>query len=208
MLMKNSKEEIANSLTHLAGVLMAPVMLLLLLVTMSPGGRYKLFAAIVFCSGVFLLYMASAFYHWALPGRLKSVLRYIDHINIYVLIAASYTPILVCSVGGMLGWTMFGVLWGFAVLGAFYKVFCLHRWPKLSLGLYLLMGWSCVFIAVPVCQNVPLSALAMILAEGIVYTAGSYFFMYDSRHYYHAYWHGFVLVGTICHFVAVWIIMA
>lgn len=206
--MKNSKEEITNSLTHLAGVLMAPVMLVLLLVTMSPEGRYKLFAAIVFCSGVFLLYMASAFYHWALPGRLKNVLRYIDHINIYVLIAASYTPILVCSVGGVLGWTMFGVLWGFAVLGALYKVFFLHRWPKLSLGLYLLMGWSCVFIAVPVWQNVPKSALPMILAEGIIYTSGSYFFMHDSRHYYHAYWHGFVLMGTICHFVAVWIIMA
>lgn len=207
VLKRYSREEIANSLTHLAGALLAPVMLILLLATMSPEGQYKLLAAAMFCSGVFLLYTSSTCYHWALPGRLKSVLRYIDHINIYVLIAASYTPILICAIGGVLGWTMFFVMWALALLGAVYKIFFLKRWRRLSLGLYLLMGWSCVFIAVPVWQSLPASALCMILAEGIFYTSGSYFFMHDSRPYYHTFWHIFVLLGTLSHFAAVWIIM-
>lgn len=207
MKIQNSREEKVNSLIHLTGVLLAPVMLILLLTTMSPEGRYNLFAAIMFCSGVFLLYTASTIYHWALPGRLKRIFRYVDHINIYVLIAASYTPILVCAVGGVTGWTMFFALWTFVLLGAVYKIFFLTRWPRLSLGLYLLMGWSFVFIAVPAWQNLPASALLMILAEGIFYTSGSYFFVHDSRPYFHALWHIFVLLGTISHFAAVWIIL-
>lgn len=218
-----SGEEVINGVTHFVGVVLAPVMLMLLLAAISDNGAAaassgcgtvlsygasKLLASIVFCAGAFMLYTSSAIYHWMLPGRLKNILRYADHINIYVLIAASYTPILICVVGGTLGWAMFFVLWGFALLGAVYKIFFLTRWPRLSLTLYLIMGWSCVFIAVPVWQNLPVPSLACIFAEGFFYTVGSYFFVHDSRRYFHALWHVFVLLGTVSHFAAVWIIMA
>lgn len=218
-----SGEEFVNSVTHFVGMLLAPVMLILLIAVMSDNDIFvfsegdvdlfssistKLLGAIMFCAGVFILYTSSTIYHWVQPGHLKSIFRYIDHISIYVLIAASYTPILICAIGGILGWVMFFIMWTFVVLGAIYKIFFLTKWPRLSLALYLTMGWSCIFIAVPVWQKLPASALSCIFAEGFFYTAGSYFFVHDNRKYFHALWHVFVLLGTISHFAAVWIIMA
>lgn len=206
-MLPRTKEEVANTLTHLAGVVLAPLMTVVLAVCGRESLRHQL-AALTFGLGVLALYAASTAYHFALPGRLKRALRYADHIGIYVLIAASYTPILLCSVGGVTGWTVFGLLWGIAALGAVFKLLFLGRRPRLSLGLYLAMGWSGVAIAVPVWQAVPAAALWCILGEGLFYTAGSWFYARDGRRYWHAVWHVFVLLGTLAHFAAVWIIYA
>ncbi|MCH5182455.1 MAG: hemolysin III family protein [Prevotellaceae bacterium] len=202
-----TKEEVANTVTHLAGAVLAPLMTAVL--AAAGGGSLRhLLSALTFGFGVLALYTASTVYHFAMPGRLKRCLRYADHIGIYVLIAASYTPVLLCSVGGTAGWTVFGLLWALAALGAVYKLFFLGRWPRLSLALYLAMGWSGVAIAVPVWRAVPAEALWCIFAEGIFYTAGSWFYARDVRRYWHAVWHVFVLLGTLAHFAAVWIIYA
>jgi len=203
--MRQTREELFNTLTHLGGTfLMAIVLVLLLYETRFSVWKYS-FSVLVFSISAILMYASSTVYHWVLPGKLKNYLRYFDHINIYILIAASYTPILICGVAGETGWVMFGILWGLVILGAFYKIFFLGKYPRLSLGIYLIMGWSVVFIAKPVWNSLPTIALWFLLAEGLFYTIGSYFFACDRKHaYYHAIWHLFVLCGTLSHFAAMW----
>lgn len=166
------------------------------------------FAIMLFSCAVLLMYSASSIYHWTIPGRTKQILRYVDHINIYTLIAASYTPILLCSIKGVLGWSMFLFLWSAALVGAIYKLFFLGKYPKLSLVLYLSMGWSALFIARSVWINLPKIALFCILLEGVFYTVGTYFYANDRKQpYFHATWHLFVLLGTIMHCLAIWYIL-
>ncbi|MEG1615760.1 MAG: hemolysin III family protein [Bacteroidales bacterium] len=206
--MKQTKEEIANTLTHFIGVALALLAGWILIGKSVTAQWETLFAAIVFSVSVLLMYSASTIYHWTLPGKGKRVLRYVDHINIYVLIAASYTPILLCAIGGKLGWGMFAFLWTLVVAGTLYKVFFLGKYPRLSLGIYLMMGWSVLLIAKTVWLNMPGIALALILLEGILYTAGTYFYARDAKKpYYHAIWHLFVLGGTVSHAAAVWFIL-
>ncbi|MEG1585419.1 MAG: hemolysin III family protein [Bacteroidales bacterium] len=208
MMIKQTKEEIANTLTHFTGVCLAILSAWVLIAKSIESDWQTGFAVTIFCLSVFLMYLASTIYHWALPGKTKKILRYLDHINIYVLIAASYTPILLCSIGGKTGWFMFAFLWLVALAGSFYKIFFLGKYPRISLGIYLMMGWSVVFIARSVWENMPGMALFFILLEGIFYTAGTYFFSKDADHpYYHAIWHLFVLAGTIMHCAAVWLIL-
>lgn len=165
------------------------------------------FGTIFFISGMFLMFLSSTLYHWVRPGRVKTVLRKLDHINIYVMIACSYTPICVAVVGGALGWTVFGLLWATVLAGTFYKIFALGRWPRLSLALYLLMGWSGLFVARPVVQALSWRPLSLILLEGVLYTAGTWFFARDHKRHYHAIWHLFVLGGAMAHWAAILLII-
>lgn len=203
--MKQTKEEIANTLTHFAGVLIALSTAWLFIIKSFMGEWETRFAAIIFSISVLFMYTASTVYHWTPPGKAKKILRYFDHINIYVLIAASYTPILIVSVGGVLGWIMFAIMWILVLAGSFYKIFFLGKYPRLSLFIYLIMGWAVVFIAKPVYESMSALALIFILCEGIAYTTGTYFYANDSKYpYFHAIWHVFVLAGTIFHGLAVW----
>lgn len=153
--------------------------------------------------GTLLMYAFSTSYHWTHQGKAKRVMRILDHIGIYIMIASSYTPICIAVVGGWVGWTVFGILWGIVVAGTFYKIAALGRYPRLSLSLYLGMGWSAVFIIKPVCENLSPTAIGLIVLEGIIYTSGTWFFSHDDRPFYHAIWHIFVLLGTICHWAAI-----
>ena len=119
------------------------------------------------------------------------------------MIACSYTPICIAVVGGWLGWTVFGLLWAVVVAGTVYKIIALGRYPRLSLALYLVMGWSVVFIAKPVFERMSLLTMLLIVTEGVLYTVGTYFFAHDSRRHYHAIWHVFVLLGAIAHWSAI-----
>lgn len=207
-LSRRSREEIFNTLTHLAGVVFT---LSVAWVIIRYGYRQNwqhAFGVTFFTSGMLLMYACSTLYHWWLPGKTKSVLRIFDHCGIYVMIAASYTPICIGVVGGALGWTVFGLLWAVVVAGIIYKVKALGRYPKLSLSLYLAMGWSVVFIAEPVVSKLSLPSLLWILAEGIFYTGGTYFFAHDDRRYYHGIWHIFVLLGSVSHWAAVYCIVS
>lgn len=203
-----SHEEVANTLTHLVGVILAPVMLALFLLTTPVESWKVLLSVIVFCSGVLSLYTSSTIYHLVVNSRIKRILRYFDHINIYVLIAASYTPVLLCGLGGTLGWVMLAVEWALVLAGGVFKVCCLGRYPKVSLLLYLLMGWSVVGIAKPIWECLPSVSLALLAVEGALYTVGAYFYAKDEEHrYFHAVWHVFVLAGTVAHFFLIWSIL-
>lgn len=161
------------------------------------------FGVLFFISGMFLMFLSSTLYHWVWPGKVKNALRKVDHISIYVMIACSYTPICVGLIGGWLGWLVFGLLWGVVVAGTFYKIFAIDKWPKLSLALYLMMGWAVVFIAPQVFSRLTLGPMLFLIAEGILYTAGTYFFAHDDRKYYHSIWHVFVLLGAMAHWSVV-----
>lgn len=153
--------------------------------------------------GMFLMFLASTIYHWVPEGMAKRVLRKCDHISIYVMIACSYTPICIGVIGGWLGWTVFGLLWGITLGGTFYKIFALGKHPRLSLGLYLAMGWSGLLIIRQVIEHLSWISICCIFTEGLLYTIGTYFFSHDSRPHYHAIWHIFVLLGAIAHWTAV-----
>ena len=165
MILKQTKAEIANTITHGLGIFLAFSGAIALIMKNIGEEWQTIFSMIIFSAGLILMYCASTVYHLVLPGKVKKILRVFDHINIYILIAASYTPILLTSVKGALGWWMFGILWFTALLGTFYKIFLLGRYPKLSLAIYLIMGWSVIFIARPVWLAVPLSAILWIRSE-------------------------------------------
>ncbi len=205
---RRSAEERFNTLTHLAGVVFTLIAAWFILRLSYQAGWKNAFGTTFFTCGMLLMYAASTLYHWWIPGRGKRCLRVLDHISIYVMIAASYTPICIGVVGGAVGWTVFGILWGVALGGAVYKIAALGRWPRLSLLLYLVMGWTFVFIAEPVCTRISTPALICLLFEGLFYTSGTYFFAHDSRRFYHGIWHIFVLLGSVSHWLAILFILS
>ncbi len=205
---RRSGEERFNTLTHLIGVVFTLAAAWFIL-KLGYGSNWKnAFGTTFFTCGMLLMYAASTLYHWAMPGKAKRRLRIFDHISIYVMIAASYTPICIGVVGGALGWTVFGILWGVALGGAVYKLTAMGRYPRLSLFLYLLMGWSFIFMAEPVCSRLSTRALCAILAEGLFYTSGTWFFAHDSKPYFHGVWHIFVLLGSVAHWLAILFILS
>ena len=191
-----------NFWTHLAGTLFALCALWIAWPAAALGWQWGMGVAL-FLTGMFLMFTSSTVYHAAPPGRTKNFLRKLDHINIYVMIACSYSPILLGVVGGKLGWGVFILMWVVTLGGAISKIVAIGRYPRLSLAVYLIMGWSVVFIARPVWERIGILPLCLILAEGLFYTAGTYFYAYDERPHYHAIWHIFVLLGAIAHWGAV-----
>ncbi len=196
------KTELGNTWTHLAGAIFALSSIWLVWLAADVSWQMA-FGVICFIVGMFFMFLSSTAYHWVREGRVKDALRKCDHISIYVMIACSYTPILIGVVGGWLGWTVFAFQWLVVIGGIFYKIYAIGRWPRLSLAIYLIMGWSIVLIAKPVVKALMPETLWLLLAEGIAYTAGTYFFAHDDRPHYHAIWHVFVLLGALAHWGAV-----
>lgn len=198
------EEEIANSLTHGVGILFG-VVAISLMVTFAVlnGGAVDVLAVSLFGGSLLLLYTFSTLYHAIQHAKTKALLRIFDHISIYMLIAGTYTPFLLIGVKGVIGWIFFGIVWAIAHFGVFFKAFYKTRFPKLSLILYLSMGWIAVFIALPIYRSLDASVIGMILAGGVSYSLGTIFFVNKTMKYAHAIWHVFVFVGTILHFIGV-----
>lgn len=194
--------EKGNTITHLAGTLFALSSVWMLWPAANKCWEMTLGIA-MFLTGMFLMFLSSTLYHWVRPGQVKTALRKCDHICIYIMIAGSYSPICISVIGGVLGWSIFALQWFMVVVGAIYKIAALGRYPKLSLAIYLTMGWSIILIAPEVYNNLSLLPLCLILSEGILYTIGTYFFSHDTEKYYHTIWHIFVLLGAIAHCGAV-----
>lgn len=205
---RRSPEEVFNTVTHLSGVVFTlSVAWIILRLGYSRSFNHAI-GVTVFTCGMLVMFALSTLYHWWMPGKGKRYLRFFDHIGIYIMIASSYTPICIGVVGGVLGWTVFGILWGVVMAGILFKIFVPPgRFPRLSLILYLAMGWSVVFIAKPVWEQMPLPALLCILAEGIFYTGGTYFFIHDDRRFYHGLWHLSVLMGAASHWSAILLVL-
>lgn len=194
--------EHGNTWTHLIGAVFALSSIWMIWPAIHLGWQMTM-GVVFFIVGMFLMFLSSTVYHWVHPGVAKQVLRKCDHISIYVMIACSYTPILIGVIGGWLGWTLFGVQWAVVLGGTFYKIFAMGKYPRLSLALYLIMGWSVLLVIKPVIDRLSLTAIILLFAEGIFYTTGTYFFMHDKRKNFHAIWHVFVLLGAIAHWSVV-----
>jgi len=166
-------------------------------------GAASVAGAVVFGVSAALLYFTSTLYHAIPASRAKRVLRVVDHGAIYVLIAGTYTPFTLGVLRGPWGWTLFGLIWGLAALGIVLKAMGGIRYPRLSLALYLAMGWLVVVAARPLWQLVPAWGLFWLAAGGVAYTAGVGFYAASRLPYRHFVWHLFVLAGTACHAVAV-----
>jgi hemolysin III len=198
-------EEIANSISHGIGLVAALAGVPYLIVQAARHGDAGFIVGTsIFSATVILLYLASTLYH-ALPvGRAKRVFCVIEHSAIFLLIAGTYTPFTLGVLRGAWGWTLFGVVWGLAVMGVVLKAIGKASHPILSTGLYLLMGWVVLIAIDPLLARVPTAGLLWLVAGGLSYTAGVVFFATDSRlQYGHLIWHLFVMAGTACHYFAV-----
>lgn len=201
-------EEIANTWTHAVGVAGTIALAFPLLQMAVAQGVLHVAGTVIFLLGMFFMYLSSTLYHLATPGSdMKRTLRVFDHISIYVMIAGSYS--LLCMVlGGWVGWATFSFLWACVIAGTVGKIIALGKHPNLSLTLYLMMGWTALIIIVPLWKSLPHSAFGCILLEGIFYTIGAYFFSKDEQYaYFHAIWHVFILLGSLSHTAAVWLVL-
>lgn len=197
-------EEIANSASHGLGLLAALAAFPVLVALAARGGSAaQVVGASVFATTAVLLYLASTLFHAVRAPRAKRVLQILDHSAIYLLIAGTYTPFTLGVLRGPWGWTLFGLVWGFAAVGTMTKAIGGVRCNGLSTAVYLAMGWLILIAADPAWHLVPKWGLAWLLAGGVAYTAGAAFFLAERIRYFHFVWHLFVVVGTACHFVAV-----
>lgn len=207
-----SAEEKANTITHLlplVATLFVAWPLLHLAFQSQLSNPLNIIGTSLFLLGSLLMFGSSTLYHAVSEPVHKARLRIFDHISIYVMIAGSYSLICLSVVSGWLGWTLFVVLWACVLAGIVGKVIALGKYPRLSLTLYLAMGWVALLMLVPMWRNMPHAAFWWIIAEGVFYTVGSYFFNKDEEHaFYHAIWHVFIVLGAASHTIATWLILS
>ncbi len=193
-----------NSLTHLAGAVFALAGLVALVVAAGvQGDPWKTTSFAVYGTTLLLLYIFSTLYH-SLRGRAKAVFRKLDYCAIYLLIAGTYTPFALVTLRGVWGWTLFGIVWGLALLGILQEMLIARGARVLSVVIYLLMGWSALIAIEPLARALPGVGLAWVIAGGAIYTLGIVFYAFDTKlPHGHGIWHFFVLGGSAAHFVAV-----
>jgi hemolysin III len=197
-------EEIANSISHGVGFLAAAAITPILIVRSLPAGVAAIVGASIFGATMMVLYLSSTLYHAFPHSKTKRVFQIFDHGAIFLLIAGTYTPFTLTVLPGTWGWALFGVVWCLAIAGVILKSIGGAGTSKLSIALYLGMGWLATFAAKPLWNSLPGWGIFWLLAGGILYSAGVFFFAYDHRiRYNHFIWHLFVLAGTVCHVVAV-----
>lgn len=197
-------EEIANSVIHGLGIGLGVAALVILVAYAAlAGDGYKMASAIVFGVALVLEYTASTLYHSFPQPRVKHIFKILDHAGIYVLIAGSYTPFCLVTLRGPVGWWLFGIVWGLAVIGIATEAFWAYRPRWLSAAVYLGMGWLVVVAIRPVTENLDPAGVWLLVAGGLAYTVGTIFYVLKKVPYMHAVWHVWVLAGSVCHFLAI-----
>ena len=205
-----SAEERANTWTHLVATIatLGIAYPLLRLAYGSHPSTLNVFGTSLFLLGMLLMYLSSTLYHAVTNPVCKRRLRVFDHISIYVMIAGSYSVICLTVLGGWLGWSLFVFLWVCVIAGVIGKFVALGKHPRLSLALYLAMGWAALLVIWPMWQKMTHAAFAWVLAEGLFYTVGAYFFHGDEKHsFWHAIWHVFIMLGSLSHTIATVLIL-
>jgi len=197
-------EEIANSVSHGVGFLLALVATPFLVVAAARrGDSAAIVGASVFAATTAVLYLASTLYHALPKNKAKQIFRVIDHSAIFLLIAGTYTPFTLGVLRGTWGWTLFGLVWSLAILGIVLKSVGGIGYPRLSTALYVGMGWLALIAIQPLWVHVPVAGWLWLIAGGLAYTSGIAFYAAERVRYGHFVWHVFVLMGTVCHFFAV-----
>lgn len=198
------REELANALTHGLGATaaLAGGAVLIALAALS-GDGWQLVGATVFGVCLLLLYIASTLYHAIQHPVLKARLKVFDHCAIYLLIAGTYTPFTLIGLRGALGWWLFAAIWTLALAGIVFKLFFTGRFKLLSTLIYVAMGWLVLIAIVPVFRALDAWTFGWLLAGGVCYTLGTFFYHRPGMRYSHAVWHMFVIAGSVCHYVSV-----
>lgn len=205
MIADSRESELLSAATHALGVALA---LAALAVLVMLAGRHhsprEMVAYSIYGVSLVLLYSASTASHGVRLPRAKRVLRMLDHMAIYLLIAGTYTPFALISLRGVMGWSIFGIIWALAAVGVVLKVFFTGRFSRTSTALYLAMGWLALLGGRALFSHLPSQGVMLLFAGGGFYTVGVLFFAFDGRsRFNHAIWHLFVLAGSVCHFFAV-----
>ena len=193
-----------NSITHLVGTALALAGLVVLLVVAARlGDPWKIVSFSLYGATLFALYGSSTLYH-SLRGRAKTIFRRLDHLAIYLLIAGTYTPFMLVTLRGGWGWSLFGVVWGLAIVGMALEFLPRRGARVLPVVIYLLMGWLVLIALLPLWHALPLMGLFWLLVGGLFYTVGVLFYNLDKRlRYAHGVWHLFVLAGSASHYFAI-----
>jgi hemolysin III len=200
----SSREEVANSISHGLGLLLALVALpVLVLAAIEVGNVRFLVGVSVFGGTMVLLYLASTLYHSISHEAAKQIFRVFDHTAIFLLIAGSYTPFSLGVLHGPWGWSLLAIVWTLAIIGITLKIRKRTRHSRMSIVLYVIMGWLAVVAVKPMVMLIPVPGILLILAGGLAYTGGLAFFAAQRIRYNHFIWHLFVIAGTTCHFFAV-----
>lgn len=197
-------EEIANAITHGIGVVLSIVALVLLVVFSSlKGTALHIVSFSIYGTSMLLLYTASTLVHSFPPGKAKQVFEALDHSCIYIFIAGTYTPIVFHMVQGVLGWVLFGIVWGLSVFGVVFKSMFASKYMYTSTLVYIVMGWCIIVAWKPLTSNLSPEGVKLLVIGGILYTVGTIFYVWRKFKYHHAVWHLFVLAGSVVHFFTI-----
>lgn len=193
---KNGREELWNAITHgIALLLSIPALVFLVLDAVRHGTAMHVVSYTIFGFSMLLLFLMSTLLH-SMPIKFKHLFSILDHSAIYILIAGTYTPFLLVTVKGVLGWTLLSIVWGLAIAGILFKVFFIHRFEFVSLIFYIVMGWLILIAIKPLYTHLSLAGFALLVIGGLLYTFGSIFYAWRKIPYNHAIWHVFVIAGS------------
>jgi len=197
-------EEIANSITHGIGALLSIAgLVVLILAGTLYGNSFHVACFCIYGISLILLYLSSTLYHSLTGQAAKQVFKKLDHSAIFLLIAGSYTPLMLININGVLGWSITIAVWILAIAGVVIKCLFITRFEKLSLFIYIFMGWLCIFAAKEIILNVPSQSLLFLVIGGLLYSGGVIFYVWDNLPYNHGIWHVFVLGGSIFHYFSI-----
>ncbi len=201
---ETAAEHIANAITHGVGFgLSVACLALLVIFTSLRHGAWEVISCSVYGATLVILYLASTLYHSIHRPQVRRVLHIIDHAAIYLLIAGTYTPYLLVPLRGGLGWSLFGTIWGIAIIGIIFQALFINRFKKLSTLSYVAMGWLVISTIIPLLRVLPVMAIVWMAIGGICYTVGVTFYTWKRLKFAHAVWHLFVLAGSLCHFFGI-----
>lgn len=196
-------EELLNSITHGVGAMLSVAALTLMI--MVANDTAQMTSAIIYGTSMVVLFLASTLYHSITHQSAKSILKLVDHCAIYLLIAGTYTPFMLISLENAWGYAILSIVWTLAIAGIFFKLIFRQRFPKVSLATYLAMGWLVVIAMPDMIANVATGGLILLASGGAAYTLGAVFYAFNKIPFNHAIWHVFVLAGSCCHFLAIYI---
>ena len=202
-------EEFVNSLTHAFGLVLSVIGFVVMLISAaSTGGALEIGSCAIYGLALILVYLTSTLYHGSRHPRSKRMLRTLDHVAIFLLIAGTYTPFVLIALRGLWGWSLFGIVWTLAVVGIALELSALRRLRGVLTVLYIAMGWVGLIAFKPLMASLPGAGMALVLAGGVSYTFGVLFYVWRSLRYHHAVWHLFVLGGScLQYFSVLWYVL-
>lgn len=200
--------EVFNAITHGVGALLSVIGLILLVqkaITTPDFSVSEIVSYIIYGSSLVILFLASTLYHSFSFTGLKDLFQKIDHASIYLLIAGSYTPYLMVTVGGVMGYVFLGIVWFAAIAGIIFEVVWTNRFPKLSTYLYLIMGWMGLLLIYPLYLNFAVSGIILLFLGGVFYSLGTFFYRMKHNGWMHVIWHLFVVAGAAFMFMSIYL---